>query len=72
MIGKRVRFNRQDSYASVGDEGVVTRLYSAPNDVHRQHAWYVRLDKNGYDLPTYQSWFDVIDDTPDETESYFV
>lgn len=71
MIGQRVRQLERDGPIRVGWEGVVTRHHSSGGP-RLGEAYYVKWDNIGFECPTYKTWFRVIDETPDETEGFFV
>ena len=70
MIGQRVRTLRDDEPINQGSEGTVTKFHPEISTREDGPCWAV--DFNGLSWIIYQNWIEVIDQTPDETESFFV
>lgn len=73
MIGQRVRMLRPDGPLKAGWEGFVEKTFETSVNHNKKTPWYVRwVDEPKFLIPTYQEWFEVVDQQPDEIESFFV
>ena len=71
MIGQHIRMMVSDGIVKAGEEGVVISREPAYDTSKHGHCYAINFGMRGRWL-TYDSWFEVINLEPDETEAYFV